>query len=110
MDRLLLFSLRGAPGHVHLGALVPRPDYGGPKPNSGARAALIGGQGLWGPRAVTPRVRAGPARLALAPAARRATRRHQADYRARAGRRRWGRLCEQGTDPPAVCPLTLGSG
>jgi len=53
MDRLLLFSLRGAPGHVHLGALVPRPDYGGPKRNSGATAALIGGRRPDGPAPVT---------------------------------------------------------
>src|SRR6478736_1045396 len=29
-DRLLLHSLRGAPGHVHLGSLFPRPEYGVP--------------------------------------------------------------------------------
>ena len=47
MNRLLLISLRGAPGHVHLGALGPRPDYGGSKRNSGATGALIGERPHW---------------------------------------------------------------
>jgi hypothetical protein len=41
MNRLLLISLRGAPGHVHLGAIDPRPVYGTPKANSVACRALI---------------------------------------------------------------------
>src|SRR6476659_5186468 len=38
-------SLRGASGLVHLGALDPRPVYGGPKATSGPRPALIAARG-----------------------------------------------------------------
>jgi hypothetical protein len=41
MNRLLLISLRGAPGHVHLGAVCPRPVYGELKPNSARDGPLI---------------------------------------------------------------------
>ena len=51
--------MRGAPGHVHLGAIDPRPVYGISKRNSGVRPPLIG-HGTTRDRFVTVPVLGGP--------------------------------------------------